>query len=154
MSLAYLDTSAIVKLYVAETGSDWLRALLGSPGTPTMLTSHLTAVEAPCAFARRRREGSLSPRDCVLVLAAFDHDAAYHFNILDVQAEVVNKARDLAGRHPLRAYDAVHLATAWLANRSLVQAGQSPLTFVCADDVLLSIAQAEGMLVDNPNNYA
>lgn len=29
---AYVDTSALVKRYVAEVGSAWLRRLLASPG--------------------------------------------------------------------------------------------------------------------------
>jgi predicted nucleic acid-binding protein len=35
----------------------------------------------------------------------------------------VEIARQLANRHPLRAYDAVQLATAWLANRELIRQG-------------------------------
>ena len=59
----------------------------------------------------------------------------------------------VANRQPLRAYDAVHLATAWLLNEELLRAGQPPLTFVCADDRLMTIAQAEGLLTDNPNHH-
>jgi predicted nucleic acid-binding protein len=86
-------------------------------------------------------------------LLAFDHDVAYWYNILDVTPDVVETARTLANDYPLRAYDAVHLATAWLANRQLVLAGQSPLTFICADDDLLKIAGAVGLPVDNPNDH-
>ena len=60
-------------------------------------------------------------------------------------------ARRLATQHPLRAYDAVQLATAWLLNRDLLDDSQAPLTFVCADDRLVAIAQAEGLLTETPN---
>jgi hypothetical protein len=60
----------------------------------------------------------------------------------------------LALQHPLRAYDAVHLATAWLANQELVRTGKPPLTFVCADDRLVAIANATGLLTDNPHDHA
>jgi predicted nucleic acid-binding protein len=110
-------------------------------------------VESVCAFARRRREGSLSLAEYDDILMALDHDVAYWYNILDVTPEVVDTARTLADTHPLRAYDAVHLASGWLANRELVQAGQSSLTFICADDRLLDVATAVGLQVDNPNRH-
>jgi predicted nucleic acid-binding protein len=61
VSVAYLDTSALVKLYVVEPGTNWIKQLLVPDQTPGVFTSHLTVVEATCAFARRRREGTLSP---------------------------------------------------------------------------------------------
>jgi predicted nucleic acid-binding protein len=153
VNVAYLDTSAVVKLYASEAGSGWLRSLLASSDPPAVLISHLTLVEATCAFARRRREGGLTATDHARVLAAFDHDAAYRYFVLDVLAEVVQTAKEMANRQPLRALDAIHLATAWLANSQLVQAGLSPVTFVCADSILLAIAEAEGLVVENPNSH-
>ena len=61
--------------------------------------------------------------------------------------------RRLANLHPLRAYDAVQLATAWSLNRDLVNDGEAPLTFICADDRLLAVAQVEGLRTDNPNHH-
>ena len=153
MSITYLDTSALLKRYVAETGSEWVRGLLTSSGASTAFTSHLTVVEATCAFARRRREGFLSAKDHVEILLALDYDVAHWYNVLEVTRNVVDTARTFANEHPLRAYDAVHLATAWLANKQLVQGSQSPLTFICADDRLLTTAEAVGLLTDNPNRH-
>ena len=53
----------------------------------------------------------------------------------------------------LCAYDAVQLASGWLANQTLVRAQHPPLTFVCADLRLLNIARAEGLLIENPNDH-
>jgi hypothetical protein len=66
---------------------------------------------------------------------------------------VIETAQRLANQHPLRAYDAVLLATAWLANQNLVRAGQPPLTFACADTRLVAIAQAEDLQTENPSEY-
>ena len=153
MSVAYLDTSALIKQYVAEVGSHWTKALLVADRTPTVFTSRMTLVEATCAFARRQRDGTLSPEEHVQVLTAFEYDIRYRYNLVDVGPAVVDLARQLANRHPLRAYDAVHLATAWLANRELTRADRSPLTFVCADDRLIAVARAESLLTDNPNDH-
>jgi len=153
MSISYPETSALVKHYVVEVGSDWIRTLLKPDRTPTVFTSHLTVVEAVCAFARRRREGVRSPEHHARILTSFDYDAKYLYNLLAVAPAVVHTARSMADQHPLRAYDAVQLASAWLANEKLVQARRPPLTFICADERLLAVAQAEGLRTDNPNHH-
>jgi len=65
----------------------------------------------------------------------------------------IDTARQLANQHPLRAYDAVQLATSWLLNQNLLHTGKPPLTFICADDCLIASAQTEGLLTDNPNHH-
>ena len=95
----------------------------------------------------------LSADDHRQVLTVFDYDLTYHYAVLDVKPEVIDAARQLADRHPLRAYDAVHLATAWLLKQGSVDSDDPPLTFVCADERLTAIAQAEGLTTENPNNH-
>jgi len=51
---------------------------------------------------------------------------------------------------PLRAYDALQLAAAWLANERLLREDELPLTFVAADLRLLQVAYALGLNVANP----
>ena len=152
MSVVYIDTSALVKYYITEIGSDWIRTLLENP-TSSVFTSLLTSIEAVCAFARRRRERMLSSDDHAQLLKVFHHDFVYHYNVLGVESVVIDKARQLANRQPLRAYDAVHLATACLLNEKLLRTDKSPLTFVCVDEQLNGIAPAEGLLAENPNHY-
>jgi predicted nucleic acid-binding protein len=152
VSVSYFDTSALVKGYIAERGSGWIRTLLENQD-PNAFTSLMTAVEAACTFARRQREGVLSSDDHHQLLIVFDYDFAYRYNVLGVEPIVIDTARQMANRQPLRAYDAVHLATAWLLNEELLRADKSPLTFVCADERLIAIAQAEGLLTDNPNHH-
>ena len=56
-------------------------------------------------------------------------------------------------RYPLRAYDAVQLASALLTRDTLQTIGLPPLTFLAADDRLLAVAQAEGLATDNPSAH-
>jgi len=153
VSVAYLDTSALLKRYVTETGSDWVRAYLTSTTAPAVFMSYLTVVEATCAFARRLRDGTLLPADHATAVQAFDYDITYRYNLVDITPVTIDAARRLANQHPLRAYDAVQLATAWLSNQELLSAGEQPLTFVCADDRLIAVAQTEGLLTDNPSHH-
>lgn len=139
--LYYLDTSALIKRYVAEPGSTWIRTLADPTAPHLLLTARLTVVEARSALARRKREALISDDD-----HAFTQ---YHF--VELEGAVVNLAGDLLDRHPLRAYDAVQLASALMINSALIAADLSGLIFLTADDRLLSTAQIEGMDCDNPN---
>ena len=153
MSALYLDTSALLKRYVAEPGSAWLNALFDAPETSTRLVARLAAVEAACAFARRAREGTLPPGILARTLQLLDDDLRYYCRMLDLTPAVVEEAQRLALAHPLRAYDAVHLATARLAAQELAQAGQAPLLFLSADERLLVVARLVGLATDNPNDH-
>jgi hypothetical protein len=154
VNIAYFDTSALVKRYVAEPGSDWVNALLDSDDAPLVFISHLTVVEATSAFARRAREGSLLPETLQNVLGVFKHDVTSRYHILDVVPATIDAAQKLALAHPLRAYDAVQLATAQLANQELTRADKSPLTFLSADNRLVDVSRATGLTADNPNDHA
>jgi hypothetical protein len=95
----------------------------------------------------------LSSQQHAQILRAFEYDIQNKLNILDVGPAIIRTAQQLANQHPLRAYDAVQLATAWLANENLVHSEQQPLIFVCADNHLVAVAQAEGLLTENPSQY-
>ena len=59
----------------------------------------------------------------------------------------------LVTQHPLRAYDAVQLASALRLQLDLTGTESTSLTFLTADERLIAIAEAEGLLTDNPNHY-
>jgi predicted nucleic acid-binding protein len=143
----------LLKQYVAEIGSDWMRTYLVHPNLEATFLSALTAVEASCAFGRRLREGVLTPGLHGRVLTALDFDLEHKYRPMDVTPQTISGARQLARRHPLRAYDAVQLSTALLLHGDLLGSGRDPLTFVCADVQLLDIAQTEGLLTENPNDH-
>lgn len=149
----YLDASALVKRYVDEVGSNWLRAITDPTQSPLLFTSRMTIVEVISAFARRVREGSLTPGEFATLRDAFRNDCLNEYQIMPPSVAVVDLACTLLERHPLRAYDTIHLATALSAQRFLVQRSLPGLTFLCADDRLNNAATAEGLAVDNPNDH-
>ncbi len=63
MTAYYLDTSALIKRYVDESGSVWLRAQIDATLQPLIISSHLLLAEMISAFNRRVREGALSRED-------------------------------------------------------------------------------------------
>lgn len=136
--MIYLDTSWLVKLYVDEGDSDVVRGLVA--GDPAVLLSELSYVEFHSAVARGRRRGSLSATVANPVVERFRRDWATRRRIA-VTHEVVARAADLVGTHPLRSLDALHLASALV-----VAAGApEPLRFGASDNRLVAAAQAEGL---------
>jgi predicted nucleic acid-binding protein len=153
VSQYYLDTSALVKQYVDEEGSDWLRALIAPEKDPLLFISRITIVEVISAFARRTRDGSLLPAEFATARDAFQGDCLDQYQVMPPSLAVIDLACALLERYPLRAYDAMHLATALSAQRFLDIQGYLPLTFVSADDRLNHAAAAEGLVTDNPNRH-
>jgi uncharacterized protein len=78
---------------------------------------------------------------------------ATEYRFVELDLNVVGLARDLLDRHPLRAYDAVQLASALRASRALQATHLPSLLFLSADDRLTAAATHEGLATDNPNTH-
>ncbi len=136
----FLDASALVKRYVEEEGSETLRSLVRRHRD--LAVSRLSAAEAPAALARRVREGDLLPEVAQGHAAQLAIDLR-DMRVVEVRPRVIELAADLVWRQPLRAYDAMQLASALRLARETAMA----LTFVCADPRLGACAKGEGLRV-------
>ena len=146
MGLYFLDTSAVVKRYVQETGTAWVQSLTVPTALHSLFVGRITLVETVAAMTRRERSGSLSLTDAAAALADFHHDFARQYVVVEVSASLVAHAATLARFHALRGYDAVQLATALE-----IQSQGPTLTLLSADADLNAAAVAEGLLVEDPN---
>ena len=153
VSLYFLDSSALVKRYVTEKGSAWIRALTAPSARNPLIIARITWVEVLSALARRQREGSLTPGDVAQAVQAFRYDLDMQYQVTELDPALAGAAGELVTKHPLRAYDAVQLASALRVQLGLAQAQAPALTFLTADDRLIAVAQAEGLLTDNPNHH-
>ena len=111
----YLDTSALVKWYIAETDSDAFDEFIRD--RPGAAVSRLTALELRSALARRRRNREITAVVERAVLQLFD--AHVRDGLLDMIAmrdahfvEAATIMSELSRRLPLRTLDALHLAVA------------------------------------------
>ena len=104
----YLDTSSLVKLYVAESGSDLVRTEVDR--ATIVATSTIAYPEARTAFARRRREGALSPSAFTRAKRRFEEDWPKYFAVHVTEA-LCRAAGNLAERYALHGYDSVHVAS-------------------------------------------
>ncbi|MCG8349951.1 MAG: type II toxin-antitoxin system VapC family toxin [Chloroflexales bacterium] len=153
MAHFYVDSSALVKRHIFETGSAWFHTLVAPTASNTVTTAHISMVEVYSALNRRMREASLDAADYARIIADFDALCVTQYILVELTAAVIERAKSLLKLYPLRAYDAVHLASALLANETLVTSGLPVLVFVSADHRLLIAAQAEGLATENPNVY-
>ena len=154
MANFYLDTSALVKRHVAsETGSAWVQGLCAPSAGNLFLTSQIVLVEVAAALARKEREGEITPDERISYLGLFVQDCQHHYHLVPLADILLRLAADLTHRQALRAYDAIHLATAIRANTLIVSSGASALTFVSADVHLCAAGRGEGLSVDDPLNH-
>jgi predicted nucleic acid-binding protein len=153
MSTFYANSSALVKRHLPERGSAWIRQLTAPGSRNRIETARLSLVEVVSALNRRVREGTLAAADYPIVRDDFLARCRRSYRIVPLTNSLLARTRLLIEAHPLRTYDALHLASALMVNTELVAAGQLPLTFIASDVRLLAAASAEGLNVDNPDNH-
>lgn len=139
--IVFLDTSALVKLYIVETGS---QALLSRIENTVVAVSQLTYGEIYATFARRLREGLLTADEHQSVSTAFEDDWRTLIR-LPFSDEVLSHVPGLCQRYPLRGADAMQLACA-----SMLGSEDVELLFVTSDQRLLAAGRAEGFAVFDP----
>lgn len=149
----YLDSSALVKRYVAEIGTAWTMNLTDPSSANEIWTVQIAAPEVIAAIFRKVRIGALSRHDASHISANFRADWQMQYLRVDVTDNVIRDAMTLVERHGLRGYDAVHLAAALSADARLRAESGTSVTFISADLQQLQAARAEGLLIDDPNAH-
>ncbi len=153
MATYFLDTSAIIKRYFAEQGHAWVVSLYDPTRGHYLNISQAALVEVVATTCRKTREQSITIAERDMLINAFRQDSQNIYSIQIVNKAVYTSAGDLCRSHRLRAYDAVQLVCALrLREKALANRAPAPI-FVCADNNLIEIAIAEGLSVENPNNY-
>lgn len=115
-------------------------------GRTDLIVSNIARVEVPSALWRKHRQREITKGDLVTLLAAFEsdwRDAGHEsgsFQIMEVSDGILYLAAAALSRHPLRAYDALHLASA-MAARDVDDGVEG---FACFDHDLREAALAEG----------
>lgn len=150
MAVYYFDTSALVKRYVAEVGSSWVRSSVARRSGHVIYASMLAQPEVISALRRKVREGQLEDGQARRLSRRVTIHFTHNYASVAITASVVTQACELLQRHALRAYDALQLAYAMAIRTGLQQNGLAAPLFVAADDTLLAAATTEGFSGDNP----
>jgi predicted nucleic acid-binding protein len=130
--IVYFDTSAFVPLLVTEPGTPLARELWAS--ADEVVTTRLLYVEAAAALARARRMERITGRNHRAALDSLD-DLWRDFRVVEIDETVARRAADLADRHALRGYDAVHCASAERIDAPdlVVASGDKDLLAACTE---------------------
>jgi uncharacterized protein len=147
------DASGIVKRYIQEVGTGWVRSLADPTASNEVFLTRITRVEVTAAVTRRGRGGTHLASTAAAVLLQFRQDATHQYNILEITSALLADAERLAEINGLRGYDAVQLAASLELHRQRHAAGLSRITLISADHELNAAGIANGLLVDDPNAH-
>lgn len=148
----YLDSSALLKRYIREGGSEYVNQIVSAPDN-ALFTAEITLAEVAAVIAAKHRApGGISDRLRENLLSKFLLDSEELLFLVAVERSSIDHAVQLSQRYRLRGYDAVQLAVA-LSVQHLMQIPQLSLTFVASDQDLLDAAQVEGLLVEDPMQH-
>lgn len=138
--LLYADTSALMKKYIHESGTDRLLDLLAE--AEFLFTSALTELELIAGLQGMKKMHRLDSPSCRKIAASMDQDLLRgSISVVGISQEVVSLSRRLIKQRQLRAPDAIQLSSALLTRRR----SHTPTHFLCADQKLLDAARLEGL---------
>jgi predicted nucleic acid-binding protein len=136
----YLDTSALIKRYINEPGTEDVRAWIRA--ADVMATGLLTRAETAAGLTRLYRRRIISHEDYSLALESFRFDWS-GFHRIPINEELIVRADLLACQHGLRGYDAVHLAAALIWQEALML----PITIATYDQELAHVGRKSSLKV-------
>ena len=142
--MSYWDTSALVKLSVAEADSPQFQQFAGSAAR--IVTAAIARLEARTVFRRREAEGALPPGEAAVLSEDLDSDVANGRVVIqpgdaDVEREFAKVLETCFSQTPpvlIRTNDALHIASAIVARET---------EFVTADIRQRTAAQLMGLTV-------
>lgn len=140
--ILYLDTSALLKLYVDESGSARVRSLVRN--AEAAFTHMISYAELRAALAKAMRMKRVTRKAHAALVADVDSDWS-KLNIVDVDMPLVRRAGALAELFDLRGFDSIHLAAAEWLHASI--GGHPEFAFAAFDTGLCSGASTIGLRV-------
>ncbi|MDA1190074.1 MAG: type II toxin-antitoxin system VapC family toxin [Candidatus Poribacteria bacterium] len=147
MAAIFFDTSAFVKRYLVETGSEWVHDLMRPSAGNRIYLAWITGPEVISSLTRSRRRGDISQEELEALIGQFEREWDHRYRRVDVNIPVIRRAMALAKRYGLRGYDSVQLSAA------IELAQDQSITFISADENLNTAAAAERLAIENPNNH-
>ncbi len=140
----FFDTSALVKLYHQENGTDTLDQMIDSDN-PIIVISDIGIVEMISALLKKSRMNLLDKQTCNHVIAEFEKDID-NFEVIEVDTVIKNSAgqllKDFGTIFGLKTLDALQLASALSASEV-----SKPDLFIVTDRILGSVARQKGLNV-------
>ncbi|MBL8090025.1 MAG: type II toxin-antitoxin system VapC family toxin [Anaerolineales bacterium] len=138
--ILYIDTSALVKRYIDEEGTDEVIAWMNQ--ADIIGTALVTRAELVATLTRATRGNRSLAKDFLESLDEFRGHWS-HYQHINIDDALIIRADSLASIYALRGYDAIHLACA-LTWQDLLN---SPITLATFDKELHEAAEKSGIQV-------
>ena len=136
----YFDTSALIKRYIVEKGSDKVDSLMDN--AERIIVSVITEIETCLTFKRLVTEKAISENDYQTALSEFEYDYEYYIPV-NFDKNISEQAKLIIQRYQLKTLDSIQLGTALLLKDEIDY-------FVVSDDKLIRSGQGEGLKIINP----
>ncbi len=131
----FLDTSALVKLFYTEQGSQQVEQLVNDAGN-TIWISELSSIEFFSALFRKYREGLVTESELEQAVNGFEEQLQF-FSMEPISTVIFNECAILIKKHgksdSLRTLDALQLA-------AFITIAEGDWQFVLADEKLDKVA--------------
>ncbi len=142
MKFYFFDTSALVKRYHKEGGTDVIDRIFESDDGVVVISS-LSIVEAISAFKRKVSIREITRNDLNVFISKFFSDVLKDFLVLELNEKHIPRAIKLVTERDLRTLDSLQLSIA-------IDLKDVDSVFVCSDSDLCTVAKREGLNVINP----
>lgn len=156
MDYIFLDSNALVKLYITERGSSWLTNFIVGK---QIYFSELAIFENVTTFVRRYLAGDFDRSQARTLLARLTQDCNTTYKVVMLDGKLqANDVFAVAEQWPttsrIRTLDTIQIAAAKTI-LEIANLQQPPASFklVSSDTQLLRVAQVQGLIVENPENY-
>ena len=150
MSVYFVDTSALARRYLPDTGAKWVRSWIEPTAGHVIVISQLTEIEFVTLLTQHQHAGSLTPTDVKTLMDHFATHVAKQYLSIMLDTTVITQAQQLAFKYPALTGQAVlQLASALQARKIL---GDQAI-FISDQKDLLEAASAEGFLTESPLNH-
>jgi predicted nucleic acid-binding protein len=155
MEIVFLDTNAVVKLYIKEIGSTWIRAFVKGKA---VYISEIVLFEVVTVIRRRHLEGEFNEIQARALIDQIRADCLKQYKIIDLRRSdqvdmLIEQAFNLPATMRVRALDGIHMAAASIVSDiAKNNVPPDPFTFVSSDVQFLRVMQ-QGYTVENPEDH-
>ena len=146
MTYYFFDSSALIKRYHAEIGTDKIDEIIEQQNNEIIISS-LALSEVTSAFNRKKHEGKINPDLFTDILIEFYREVLDKFTMISLDDSLLSQSMELILNRNLRTLDSLQLSAALSIFQILVE---TKFVFVCADKKLIEAAKQEGLETLNP----
>ena len=147
MKIYYFDSSALVKRYHSEKGTETVDKIINEleKGDESVI-SYFTILEIVSALRRKLKNKEITKKVFDMAIATFLSEVTEYFSVRPIDEQILSIATNLVIEHGLKAADSLQLATA----KEIVDFTGKSVVLIASDKELLDTAASEKIKTIDP----